>query len=61
MPGWMHAISDELPMSYAVQALTELGSHPDPTAIMWRDLAIVVGCVVVALLLGAATLRRRTA
>jgi ABC-2 type transport system permease protein len=61
MPGWMHAISDVLPMSYAVQALTELGSHPDPTAIMWRDLAIVVGCVVVALLLGAATLRRRTA
>ncbi|WP_433208685.1 ABC transporter permease [Dactylosporangium sp. CS-047395] len=61
MPGWMEAISDVLPMSYAVQALTELGAHPDPTGIMWRDLGIVVGCVVVALLLGAATLRRRTA
>jgi ABC-2 type transport system permease protein len=60
MPGWMEAISDVLPMSYAVQALTELGSHSDPTAIMWRDLAVIVGCVVVALLLGAATLRRRT-
>jgi ABC-2 type transport system permease protein len=60
MPGWMEAISDVLPMSYAVQALTELGSHADPTAIMWRDLAIIVGCIVVALLLGAATLRRRT-
>jgi ABC-2 type transport system permease protein len=60
MPAWMEAISDVLPMSYAVQALTELGSHTDPTAIMWRDLAIIVGCVVVALLLGAATLRRRT-
>ena len=61
MPGWMHVISDVLPMSYAVEALTELGSHADPTGIMWRDLAIVVGCVIVALLLGAATLRRRTA
>jgi ABC-2 type transport system permease protein len=61
MPGWMQAISDVLPMSYAVQALTELGAHADPTPTMWRDLAIIVGCVVVALLLGAATLRRRTA
>jgi ABC-2 type transport system permease protein len=61
MPGWMQAISDVLPMSYAVQALTELGGHTDPTGIMWRDLAIIVGCVVVALLLGAGTLRRRTA
>ncbi|WP_432977034.1 ABC transporter permease [Dactylosporangium sp. CA-233914] len=61
MPGWMEAISDVLPMSYAVQALTELGSHTEPTATMWRDLGIIVGCVVVALLLGAATLRRRTA
>ncbi|MEU7872738.1 ABC transporter permease [Dactylosporangium sp. NPDC049140] len=61
MPGWMEGISDVLPMSYAVQALTELGSHTDPTGIMWRDLAIIIGCVIVALLLGAATLRRRTA
>ena len=61
MPGWMEGISDVLPMSYAVQALTELGAHADPTGTMWRDLAIVVGCVLVALLLGAATLRRRTA
>ena len=60
MAGWLQAISDVLPMSYAVQALTELGSHPDPTGVMWRDLGIIVGCVVVALLLGAATLRRRT-
>jgi ABC-2 type transport system permease protein len=61
MAGWMQAISDVLPMSYAVQALTELGGNTEPTGIMWRDLAIIVGCVIVALLLGAATLRRRTA
>jgi ABC-2 type transport system permease protein len=31
------------------------------TSALWRDVAVVVGCIVVALLLGAATLRRRTA
>jgi ABC-2 type transport system permease protein len=61
MAGWLQAISDVLPMSYAVEALQELGRNVDPTSTMWRDLAIIVGCILVALLLGAATLRRRTA
>jgi ABC-2 type transport system permease protein len=60
MAGWMHAISNVMPMTYAVQALQEVGMHPDPTFIMWRDVGIIAGCIVVALLLGAATLRRRT-
>jgi ABC-2 type transport system permease protein len=61
MAGWLQAISDVFPMSYAVEALTEVGASVDPTSTMWRDLAIIVGCVVVALAAGAATLRRRTA
>jgi ABC-2 type transport system permease protein len=61
MADWLKAISDVLPMSYAVEALTEVGRNAEPTAIMWRDLGIIVGCVLVALLAGAATLRRRTA
>lgn len=60
MVGWLEGISNALPMSYAVQALTEVGSHRTPTGILWRDLAVILGCVAVALLLGAATLRRRT-
>jgi ABC-2 type transport system permease protein len=60
MAGWLQGISDALPLSYSVEALTEVGAHPDPTGMMWRDLFIVVGAVVVALALGAATLRRRT-
>jgi ABC-2 type transport system permease protein len=60
MAGWLQAISDVLPMSYSVEALTEVGANAEPTGIMWRDLAVVVGAVVVALTLGAATLRRRT-
>lgn len=61
MAGWLQAISNALPMTYAVEALQEVGAHPDATATLWRDLGIVVGCVVVALTLAAATLRRRTA
>jgi ABC-2 type transport system permease protein len=56
----LRGISDVLPMTYAVQALQEIGGHPNPTAILWRDLAIVVGAAIIALALAAATLRRRT-
>jgi ABC-2 type transport system permease protein len=61
MAGWLQAISDALPMTYAVQALQEVGAHAEPSATLWRDLGIVAGCVVLALTLAAATLRRRTA
>ncbi|GAA0472542.1 transport permease protein [Actinoplanes capillaceus] len=61
MAGWLQTISNVLPMSYSVEALTEVGVHAEPTGIMWRDLTVVVGSIVVALILGAATLRRRTA
>jgi ABC-2 type transport system permease protein len=60
MVGWLQAASDVLPMSYAVQALTEVGKHTAATDLMWRDLGIVIAAAVVALILGAATLRRRT-
>jgi ABC-2 type transport system permease protein len=61
MAGWLQALSDVMPMSYAVEALTEVGGNVDPTGVMWRDFGIIVGCIIVALLAGAATLRRRTA
>ncbi|HEY0700704.1 MAG TPA: ABC transporter permease [Micromonospora sp.] len=60
MAGWLQAVSDVLPLSYAVEALQEVGAHTEPTGTMWRDLAVVAGAVVVALVLAAATLRRRT-
>jgi ABC-2 type transport system permease protein len=60
MAGFLYAISKIMPMTYAVQALQEIGRHPSPTAIMWRDLAIIAGAAIVALALAAATLRRRT-
>ena len=60
MAGWMQALSKVMPLTYAVQGLQEVGAHVDPTPLMWRDLIIVVGCIVLALSLAAATLRRRT-
>ncbi|HET8716702.1 MAG TPA: ABC transporter permease [Nocardioidaceae bacterium] len=60
MAGWLNALSDVLPLSYAVEALQEVGTSADPTGLMLRDIGIVAGAVVVALVLAAATLRRRT-
>lgn len=61
MAGWLEGISNAMPLSYSVQALMEVGANADPTDRMWRDLLIVFGVVVLALALGATTLRRRTA
>jgi len=60
MAGWLHVLSNVMPLTYAVDGLQEIGRHPSPTGLMWRDLGIVVGCLVLALSLAAATLRRRT-
>jgi ABC-2 type transport system permease protein len=60
MAGWLQAISDVLPLSYAVDALQQVGANVEPTSTYWVDLAVVVGCVILGLTLAAATLRRRT-
>lgn len=60
MAGWLQGVSDALPITYAVKALTEVQINPEITAAMWRDLSIVAAAALVATVLGAATLRRRT-
>ena len=60
MAGWLQAISDVLPLTYAVEALQEVGANTGATATMWADVAVVAGVAVLALALAAATLRRRT-
>jgi ABC-2 type transport system permease protein len=60
MAGWLQAISDVLPLTYAVEALQEVGRSAAETGIMWRDIGIVAGAAMLALALAAATLRRRT-
>jgi ABC-2 type transport system permease protein len=60
MAGWLQAVADALPLSYAVEALAQVGAHTEATGTMWRDLTVVAGAAIVALVLAAATLRRRT-
>jgi ABC-2 type transport system permease protein len=60
MAGWLQAISDVLPLTYAVEALEEVGRSAAETATMWRDIGIIAGATLLALALAAATLRRRT-
>lgn len=55
MAGWLQGASEVMPLTYAVEALKEAG-----TDAVWPDLAVVVAVAVAALMLGAATLRRRT-
>lgn len=60
LPGVLEAVSDVLPLSYAVDAMKHLAVS-DSTAEVWRDAGVIAGFVAAALVLGAATLRRRTA
>ncbi|RVU16791.1 ABC transporter permease [Streptomyces antnestii] len=57
----LEAISNVLPMSYAVDGMNEVLRHTDLTTTYVRDVLIVAGCAFLVLGLGAATLRRRTA
>jgi len=53
-------VSDALPLSYAVDALVAARTTSALTAGIAADLLVIVGCVLAALALGAATLRRRS-
>jgi ABC-2 type transport system permease protein len=59
MPGVLEAISNVLPLSYAVDAMQTL-TRTSEVADVWGDLAVVLAFVLGGLALGAATLRRRT-
>ncbi|MCZ2810579.1 ABC transporter permease [Modestobacter sp. VKM Ac-2979] len=60
LAGWLQAVSDVLPLSYAVAALQEVGASAEATGTMWVDVGVVAGATLLALGLAAATLRRRT-
>jgi ABC-2 type transport system permease protein len=60
MAGALEAISDALPLTYAFDALDRVASGGDFGARGWLDVAVVVGVTLLALGLGALTLRRRT-
>lgn len=60
MAEWLRVISAVMPLTYAYDALAQLASPAALSARFWVDVAVVAGVTVLALGLGAATLRRRT-
>jgi ABC-2 type transport system permease protein len=66
LPRVLEVISDLLPLSYAVDAMTTVSTATSDgfggvDGSVWSDLGIVAGFALAGLALGAATLRRRTA
>lgn len=60
LPGVLEAVSDVLPMSYAVDAMKEVTTHGSWTSDLTADVIILLGFIIGVLLVGAATLRRRS-
>jgi ABC-2 type transport system permease protein len=61
LPGALRAVSDVLPLSYAVDAVTGVAQGNGFGGGAGTDTLIVLAFILAALALGAATLRRRTA
>jgi ABC-2 type transport system permease protein len=59
MPSPLEAISWFLPLTYAYDALARV-TLGDVDGRLWLDVSVVAGSIVLALVLGATTLRRRT-
>jgi ABC-2 type transport system permease protein len=58
MPDVLSAVSNVLPLSYAIDAMREVQTAAQP--VVWGYAAIIAGFAVGMLAFGAATLRRRT-
>jgi ABC-2 type transport system permease protein len=58
LPPGLHAVSDVLPLSYAVDAMQKVSRDAHPA--LWGDLGLVAAFAAGALVLGALTLRRRS-
>ncbi len=61
LPSVLEAVSDVLPLSYAVDAMKSVTTSAQPLGDVVPDLGIILAWIVLALVLGSLTLRRRTA
>jgi ABC-2 type transport system permease protein len=61
MATFLEWLSNVMPLSYAIEAMQEVTASAEVTETLWTDVAVIGGCVLLALVLAAATLRRRTA
>lgn len=60
MSDFLYGLSNVMPLSYATDAFTSARTTSGLNGDMARDLAVLVGCFVVAIALASLTLRRRT-
>lgn len=60
LPPVLRAVSDVLPLSYAVDAMADVAALTDPLGEVAPSLAVIALWIVAALALGSLTLRRRT-
>jgi ABC-2 type transport system permease protein len=60
LPSVLESIANVLPLTYAVDAMQHVSRSTSLSGDVFKDLAVVTGFALVALLLGAATLRRKT-
>lgn len=59
MVNWLQWLSDIFPVTYSVDAMKQVSQHTNWTSDLTRDLIVIGGCGVLALILGAATIRRQ--
>jgi ABC-2 type transport system permease protein len=60
MATWLQVISAAFPLTYAYDALARVTEGSGVGARLVLDLCVTIGATLLALALGAATLRRRT-
>jgi ABC-2 type transport system permease protein len=60
MPDLLESIAYFLPLTYVIDALTSVVKNTEITGDMWRDLWVVIGFAIGAILLGGLTLKRKT-
>jgi ABC-2 type transport system permease protein len=60
MAGWLHGLSDVMPLTYSFDALSRATRERALGGALAGDIAVTAGVTLLALGLGALTLRRRT-
>ncbi|HEY3750058.1 MAG TPA: ABC transporter permease [Pseudonocardiaceae bacterium] len=61
MAGWLDGLSRVMPLRYGIDGATRLVHTDTVSPTVWWDLVVIVGCALLALVVGATTLRRTTA
>jgi ABC-2 type transport system permease protein len=61
MPGWLQAIAKVMPLTYAVEALTNIMIRGETLAGTWVALTVLVGFAALAAIAAAGTVRRQVA